>query len=673
MFLQKSLRNLRDKTKNREIVIGDSDKDGKIVITSYLDYISLITESLNKNYELLPYNEKEILLKITEIKENICQILVEMWEKNYLDDNLLFLTTGIKKVKTGGLRKVSGPSAKHFANNSCGYIYPLYKTHKISPDTLKTCSINKIPTRIVQAAGNTYLSRLTTMLNLILEPISVKYCKFKLNEYCKDSKSYLEDLKTWKSSLVDKNCILSTVDVVNLYPSLTINLVTKAIIEALKSCSSYENPMIKYLVQLSEIALLNNFITFQGKYFKQIKGIITGDNNSVAIANISLHYIMMRTTKLNKALIVRRFIDDIIVISENEMVATEIIEDLKNTFKNYDLKLTSTIMSTDNKINTLPFLDIEHILTKENNKNFFYTKNFTKITAINSTFLNGKSFHPLSTFKAIITGEEKRMKRLNERSEDYYESLKKLKTKCIASNFNLKLTEDQFEKILKGKENENKPVKEKINENIYWSSQFKKILKFTNEESKLFPLGKVAFTKPANLRQLLNNYSQIAKEQQQKKTISKKCKKCALCGNHGQHKNMVLDKEVLTIQGKTIKLKSNLNCKSFGIYVAVCTNCDSNYVGQTKNSFSNRWTAHRANWNKLKSKFKEEDISDECALYRHYYFNHKNNLQNLNFNDAYKVAFLEQPSYQNLDYKEHFWMNKLKSDINLAKTPYSDI
>ena len=149
--------------------------------------------------------------------------------------------------------------------------------------------------------------------------------------------------------------------------------------------------------------------------------------------------------------------------------------------------------------------------------------------------------------------------------------------------------------------------------------------------------------------------------------------KCALCGNHGQHKNMVLDKEVLTIQGKTIKLKSNLNCKSFGIYVAVCTNCDSNYVGQTKNSFSNRWTAHRANWNKLKSKFKEEDISDECALYRHYYFNHKNNLQNLNFNDAYKVAFLEQPSYQNLDYKEHVWMNKLKSDINLAKTPYSDI
>ena len=38
-------------------------------------------------------------------------------------------------------------------------------------------------------------------------------------------------------------------------------------------------------------------------------------------------------------------------------------------------------------------------------------KKITKAKAINSTFLNGKSFHPLNTFEAIITGEEKRMKR----------------------------------------------------------------------------------------------------------------------------------------------------------------------------------------------------------------------------------------------------------------------
>ena len=133
---------------------------------------------------------------------------------------------------------------------------------------------------------------------------------------------------------------------------------------------------------------------------------------------------------------------------------------------------------------------------------------------------------------------------------------------------------------------------------------------------------------------------------------------------------MVLDKDFVTIQYKKIKLKSNLNSKSSGIYVALCTSCKSNYVGQTKTSFSIRWSAHRTNWKKLKTKFNINDLSDESALYRHYYNEHKNNLKNLNVDEAYSVGFLEQPDSRNLDYREHFWIQKLKSNINLAKTPY---
>ena len=88
----------------------------------------------------------------------------------------------------------------------------------------------------------------------------------------------------------------------------------------------------------------------------------------------------MKTTKLNKALMVRRFIDDIIVISENNSVSIKIIENPKSSFKEHDLNLTSTIMSTENGINTLPFLDVEHIFTKANGKSFFFTSNFTKAT-----------------------------------------------------------------------------------------------------------------------------------------------------------------------------------------------------------------------------------------------------------------------------------------------------
>ena len=54
--------------------------------------------------------------------------------------------------------------------------------------------------------------------------------------------------------------------------------------------------------------------------------------------------------------------------------------------------------------------------------------------------------------------------------------------------------------------------------------------------------------------------------------------------NHGQHKNMVINKKKLIFQGYTVKLKPNLSCKSYCIYVVKFTKCDSNCVGQTKNS-----------------------------------------------------------------------------------------
>ena len=140
--------------------------------------------------------------------------------------------------------------------------------------------------------------------------------------------------------------------------------------------------------------------------------------------------------------------------------------------------------------------------------------------------MNGKSFHPLNNCKGIITGEEKRMKRINEKKENYYESLKKLKTKCRTSNFNLKLVEDQLKKIYSKNKSENVPIEENDktkNKNVYWYVQFKNLLSFTKEEAKLFQLGKISFTKPARLRKLLNNHSQIVKQKQTNTNLSKKC------------------------------------------------------------------------------------------------------------------------------------------------------
>ena len=75
---------------------------------------------------------------------------------------------------------------------------------------------------------------------------------------------------------------------------------------------------------------------------------------------------MMKATKLNIALFIRRYIDDILLISESNTVSIEILESLKITFKKYDLDLTSTIMSAESGMDALPILDIEYIFTGAN-------------------------------------------------------------------------------------------------------------------------------------------------------------------------------------------------------------------------------------------------------------------------------------------------------------------
>ena len=74
---------------------------------------------------------------------------------------------------------------------------------------------------------------------------------------------------------------------------------------------------------------------------------------------------------------------------------------------------------------------------------------------------------------------------------------------------------------------------------------------------------------------------------------------------------------------------------------------------------------------KIQLHFSVKDISDESALFKHYYSKHNDTLINLDIDRAYKVAFMDQPKVQDLDDKEQFWIDKLNSKINLTETLYN--
>ena len=54
-----------------------------------------------------------------------------------------------------------------------------------------------------------------------------------------------------------------------------------------------------------------------------------------------------RVTEVSNTIMVRRFIYDIIFISEDKITSQQIIENLKSTFKEYILRLTPTTMSIE--------------------------------------------------------------------------------------------------------------------------------------------------------------------------------------------------------------------------------------------------------------------------------------------------------------------------------------
>ena len=97
------------------------------------------------------------------------------------------------------------------------------------------------------------------------------------------------------------------------------------------------------------------------------------------------------------------------------------------------------INTSENKA-CLEFLDEEH-KTDSNFAGGFYTRNFVKPTAIDRTFLNGKSFYPQNIFKFIVLSESIRLRRQNESQSEYLKSLECLRKKCIESNFKTKIVE----------------------------------------------------------------------------------------------------------------------------------------------------------------------------------------------------------------------------------------
>ena len=102
---------------------------------------------------------------------------------NRIDNNILKHTIGIK-YKNSIYSKINGTIAKNFHCAEPAYGYLLFKTHKLDKSKIINAKIPDIPIRLVQSAGGITTSRVSSFLETLFKPISINFCKYKVNKHC---------------------------------------------------------------------------------------------------------------------------------------------------------------------------------------------------------------------------------------------------------------------------------------------------------------------------------------------------------------------------------------------------------------------------------------------------------------------------------------------------------
>jgi len=96
--------------------------------------------------------------------------------------------------------------------------------------------------------------------------------------------------------------------------------------------------------------------------------------------------------------------------------------------------------------------------------------------------MNGNSHHSQATFKSILFGEAIRLRRFNQRKEDYFSGLNRLKEKAIRSNFHLNMTNDMIALASNWEDRLRTPKRDKKEDPQVWATSFPHLFTLTQKE-----------------------------------------------------------------------------------------------------------------------------------------------------------------------------------------------
>ncbi len=675
---------LRDQIKNEKIFITKADKGGATLIMNFDDVISAIERELFdvRKFEELEKNSEE---QLAYVKQEVKSLAIQLEKKGLITDN--------DKTLISGLNSNNRPKLAPEYQPESPYPYPLFKIHKLSNEDITNKKIP--PSRLVHASKFSPLYRMEKWTSPYLTTISRDFCK---DEFILDTGNLISNLEKINESgkLQNENVHLFTLDVQSLYPSIQPDLALQAIRNALSADTTTDNKLKTVIESFIKLSFKYSYVSYKNDCYKSKIGIPTGGSLSRQIADIFLHWIMFvkMTPKLSAIPAIRfweRFIDDCIGVWRGTKRSFDIfVKQLNAETSKYGILFPVKEVQFGKSIH---FLDLCVYLDQDNTLQY---RGYSKPTD-SKRYLNPNSFHPASVFNSIPFSQMLRTIRNNSKKETMEPELEECVQTFRKSGYNSTSLEAQKQKAINKSvqkhdttiddsetlvPNNNTTVDDNEtsvpNNNTtadnsetsvpnddtmanggetlvfpihYFEgvTEFKSVVRsLDNEIKELIGDTKIMFAmrKRSSIGNMLVRNKQLSFQNEAavgQKCNARGCRQCPL----------VIDKQKVTVNGVTVNIPHNLNCKTRNIiYLWLCKLCAGKeaYFGRTTQECHDRTSGHRGSF--------QEDKWEKSALSMHARDVHQTNFSLDNFS----VAVVKKVSPQRLRREEYKFIDKFRTN-----------
>jgi hypothetical protein len=549
------------------------------------------TVNLNKNQlKALRYFIKHKPFRVLEADKNIGAVIMSETLEIELASKVLNDTKTYLKLDSNPLNEtinyidiclnnlVSSFDISERCKRYLGVSNPRLGKFRILPKLIKEV----LSSRPIINCINSPTSKICLFVFLILHPFIIR-----TETYLQDSQHLLQllekiDFKKYKS------IYLYSCDFESLYTNINKELAIDLVSDFVKENKILDSSHLSLSGFSHLLTLIFDFnvFSFKNSFFKQVRGLAMGAICGPAIANTVVYKLEKKWLHIHKPILYSRFIDDICMVNDKLLNLSEFKENFG------ELKLN---IKCGEKIN---FLDLTIFFDSIFSK--IRTSLFIKPTNTFS-YLPKNSNHKPSIFKNIPVSLFIRIRRICSEPHDYFYFSRLLACQLVQRGYSLNYLFSIIRNIFKIDRVSLLPykVKEKINQKNFF------IIPYNNYNVSINNLIQKSFLRTKEIfkidnfeinvvNKVNNNLRKILVHEGKLSSISLNYN-CSACDLNGCKSCSFFERKnfISFNQNFSLPILSNCNCKSkFCIYILHCKYCNCYYIGETKQTFEERFKHH---------------------------------------------------------------------------------